>query len=381
MISEEDILTTAFGNALRAFRQASNDPDRLNRRLTQERLGELIGSEMDDRGFTGAAVSDWERGESNINANDRSVLLALIKVLHKCGGLKTLTEGNRFLELGNYRSLNDNEVQKIFLEEIPDGLSQPAFEKTPKSTVLFLVENFFAVTEEEFKALVAKAKEEGPEPAWPRVLAALMRRATDRFSITRTAIFWVWVGVLAWWLIAPSLRLPFADSNQMILAMGKYMVGSLIVPLAIGLLVNTKNNEYWKQQSGVSPLLLRLYTYQGAGIGFNLGYFFIYPFALVGYYLNFDFSVWVEIAAVVAGLVLGNMGARVAPHNLWRAYGRLKFSDGAIFFVVTFLGPMWGFFFLEFYSILLAPATGIVVILLAVTILVIRTTRKPKNQT
>lgn len=332
-------------------------------------------------GFTGAAVAYWESGESKISAEDRNVLLALIKVLHTCGGLKTLTEANHFLELGNYRTLDDNEARKIFPEGMPDGASQSFAEKPSKSSILFLIENFFTISEDELKTLIVKAKEEGPDPSWPRVLAALMRKASDRFSITRITIFWVWVGLVAWWLIAPSLRLPFADQIEMSLAMEKYVIGSLVIPLAIGLLVSTRDNEYWKQQSGVNHLLLRLYTYQGAGIGFNLGYFFVYPFTLVGYYLNFDTSVWVPIAAVVAGLVLGNMSARVVPHNLWRAYGRLKLSDGAIFFVVAFLGPAWGFFFLEFYSILLAPVTGILVILLAITILVIRTTRQAKNQT
>jgi transcriptional regulator with XRE-family HTH domain len=370
-----------FGEALRAFRQASNDPDRLNRRLSQERLGELIGAEMEDFGFSGAAISDWERGESKISAENRNVLLALIKVLHKCGGLKTLMETNHFLALGNYRNLDDDETRKIFIEPVNNSAAEQMVpeKQNSRSNIPFLIENFFAISEDELKTLIAKAKQEGPEPSWPRVLAALMRKITDRFSITRIAILWVWVGVLAWWLIAPSLRLPFVSQGEMLPAMKKYVIGSLIVPLVIGLLVNTKDNEYWKQQPRVNPLLLRLYTYQGAGIGFNLGYFFLYPFALVGYYLNFDSSVWVEIAAVMAGLVLGNMGARVVPHNLWRAYGRLTFSDGAIFFVVAFMGPAWGFFFLEFYSILLAPFTGIFVILLAISILVIITTRQAKS--
>lgn len=361
-------MATAFGDALRAFRQSSNDPHRLDRRLSQQRLGRLIGEELEDGGFTGAAVAYWESGESKISAEDRKVLLALIKVLHKCGGLKVVNEANRFLESGNYRNLNDDEAREIFPE------------KPTKPTILLLIENFFDVSEEELRTLIAKAREEGPDPWWPRLLAGLMRNVADRFSITRAAILWVWAGLIAWWLIAPSLRLPFADESEMLLAMGKYVVGSLIVPLAIGLLVNTKNNEYWNQQSGVNPLLLRLYTYQGAGIGFNLGYFFAYPFALVGYYLNLDSSVLVEIAAVGAGLVLGNMGARVVPHNLWRAYGRLKFSDGAIFFVVALMAPAWGFFFLEFYSILLAPVTGISVFLLAITIIVMGTTRKSKHE-
>lgn len=369
-----------FGATLRAFRQASNDPNRLNRRLSQERLGRLIGEEMEDLGFSGAAVAYWESGESKISAQDRNVLLSLIKVLHKCGGLKTLTEANHFLESGNYRNLDDGEAQSIFLTEMPAGLDRLENERIPKSSALFLIENLFAVSEEELKTLILKAKEDGPEPSWPHVLAALMRKVIDRFSITRTSILWVWIGVAAWWLIAPSLRLPFENQGGMLLAVEKYMIGSLVIPLGIGLLINTRDNEYWKQQSGVNPLLLRLYTYQGAGIGFNLGYFFVYPFALIGYFLNVDTAVWLEIGAVLAGLIMGNMGARVVPHNLLRAYGRLRLSDGAIFFLVALMGPVWGFFLLEFYSVLLAPVTGVLVILLAITIIVGLKTRQPENQ-
>jgi hypothetical protein len=61
------------------------------------------------------------------------------------------------------------------------------------------------------------------------------------------------------------------------------------------------------------------------------------------------------------------MAARVVPHNLWLAYGRLDLADGWIFFVVALLGPLWGIFFLEYYSVLLTPALGSIVILLALT--------------
>jgi len=148
------------------------------------------------------------------------------------------------------------------------------------------------------------------------------------------------------------------------------MAGTLAVPLLIGLLVNTKDNEYWKQNSSANSKLIRVYTYQGAAIGFNVAYFFVLPFVLVRYYLQLGSSIWLEIAAVTLGLILGNMAARVVPHNLWRAYKRLTLADGGIFFVVALLGPMWGLFFLEYYSILLAPASGIIAILLALTAVV-----------
>ena len=96
-------------------------------------------------------------------------------------------------------------------------------------------------------------------------------------------------------------------------------------------------------------------------------------------YLHIEPSILIGIIAATAGLILGNMGARVVPHNLWRAYGRLTWADGAIFFVVALMGPLWAFFFLEFYPVLLNPVTGIIVILLAVTVLVFIATRKSKT--
>ena len=69
---------TTFGDALRKFRQASNDPERLNRRLSQERLGEMIGREFNNWGYTGAAISEWELGKSRISGDDRAILLALV---------------------------------------------------------------------------------------------------------------------------------------------------------------------------------------------------------------------------------------------------------------------------------------------------------------
>lgn len=365
---------TTFGESLRSFRQASNDPDRLNKRLTQERLGELIGHELGDFGFTGAAISDWERGESIINAQDRNVLIALIQVLHKCDGLQTLVEANQFLETGNYRALDANEAQKIFGEISNETKSE---ETTTKSPILFLIGDFFAVSEDELQTIISETKD-GPPPAWPHVLAAFMRRATDHFSVSVTTIIWVWVWLGAIWLVGPSLRWPFADRDLALFAIEKYVFGTLAIPLIIGSLTNTKNNEYWKQQA-VSPLLLRLYTYQGAGIGFNLGYFFILPFTLARYYLHLESTVWLEIAAATLGLILGNMAARVVPHNLWRAYGQLSLKDGGIFFIVALIGPLWGFFILEYYSILLTPILGTLVILSAMTLTVITTTRQSKN--
>jgi hypothetical protein len=348
-------LMSTFGDLLRSFRQASNDPARLNKRLSQERLGQLIGDVMGDMGFTGAAVSDWERGESKINAADRTVLVAIVQVLHQCGGLKTLADANRLLESGNYRILDTNEELKIFNTQT---------KKTSKSLIALLLSGLFALPEEEVAELLTK-ESQGPAPSWPRILAVFMRKASDQFSLSINTILWMGVWLLAKWLIGPSLRLPFESQHDAFIALCLYAGGSLIVPLMIGMLVNTKDNEYWRQQTGINPVLLRLYTYQGSGIGFNVGYFLVFPLSLAGYYLGFGISIWIEILAATVSVILGNMAARVVPHNLWRAYGRLTLKDGWIFFAVALMGPFWAFFLMEYYTTILDRVLGAIIILLA----------------
>ncbi len=368
-----------FGNLLRNYRESCRDPRLSTRWLSQEKLGELLGDVLGTRGYSGAAVSDWERGKSKIHADDRLVLVGLVKVLHRRGGIQTLLEANQLLDAGNYRALNINEAQQIFTET-PDGLNVEqtiSKQKVSKSFIPFLLADLFFMSGAELQELLAKA-EEGPSPSWPRVLAAFMRKASGHISLT--TVIWVWVWLIAWWLVTPSLRSPFDNQDTASIAIGMYVGGSLIIPLLIGLLVNTKDNDYWKQQTAASSFLVRLYTYQGAGIGFNLGYFFIFPISLARFYLHLGSAVWVEMAAATLGMILGNMAARVVPYNLWIAYGRLKLSDGAIFFVVALLGLLWGLFFLEYYSIFQNPFLGTIVILLAITIAVMITWRQPNKK-
>ena len=79
---------STFGELLRFHRRQSRDPDR-GGMLTQARFGELIGLELGDAGYAGAAVSYWEQDKTKINEDDRLVLVSLISVLHQCGGLSS----------------------------------------------------------------------------------------------------------------------------------------------------------------------------------------------------------------------------------------------------------------------------------------------------
>lgn len=106
-----------FGTLLRYYRRQSHDPER-GGALTQERLAELLGSELGVITYSGAAVSDWERGASQIDKDQRLVLVCLLKILCACGGLLTLEQANGLLWAGNYRPLDEDERQQVF----PPGL-------------------------------------------------------------------------------------------------------------------------------------------------------------------------------------------------------------------------------------------------------------------
>ena len=363
---------TTFAETLRTFRELTRDPERHMRRLSQARLGVLMGHKMGDGGVRGATVSHWERGETKISAEDRKVLVALIKVLYQYGGVKTPQDADHLLEAGNYRALNREEAREIFGEMPAQTIAEAPVpdQESSRSFTSLLPEKFFSLWDAELRKLMADA-EKGPPPSWPRVLASLMRKISERIFLSPKTVLWIVVWWIGWWSIAPSLRWPFENRVAALQAVGMYVAGTLVVPLLIGMLVDTKHNEYWESQGLAHSRLLRLYTYQGAGIGFNVGYFFVLPLVLVRHYFDLGSSNWPALIAVTLGVILANMSARVVPHNLWLAYHRLHLGDGAIFFVVTFIGPLWGLFFLEYYSVLLKPFWGGMVILAALLLFIL----------
>ena len=364
-----------FGELLRVYRQRCKYHNDGRTTLSQGRLGELLGLELGTRGLSAAAVSDWERGASKIHADDRRVLVGLLKVLHEAGGLASLAEANELLEAGNYRALNSAERDQIF----PAG--EIDLPPTPDPSHQSLLDQLLIGSNEELRASVVRAQD-GPPPAWPRILAALWRNRTDHWpaSVAARTILWVWIWLLTWLLIAPSLRLSFANDEQASLDIRLFIAASVVIPLLIGLLTNTKDDPFWKKHGLGNARATRLYVYQGAGIGFNMGYFLILGISLLRYHLHIASYPWLEMTAAVLPLVIGNMAARLVPYNLWLAYGRLNVVDGWIFFSVALLGPFWGFFFMQYYPILLTPALGAFMILTAVTMIILIEAWRTRNK-
>jgi MFS family permease len=106
----------SFGQQLRTYRRQCTDPQR-GGLLTQERFGELMGVVLGDAGYSGAAVSDWERDKSKIHADDRAVLVALLTVLRQNGGISKQEAGDDLLAAGNYRRLDLDEALTVFPDE------------------------------------------------------------------------------------------------------------------------------------------------------------------------------------------------------------------------------------------------------------------------
>lgn len=110
-----------FGNLLRYHRLQCKDPGNSERALSQEKLGKLLG------GYSGAAVSDWERGVTKIHVDQWTVLLKILKVFQQCGGMTNPSEANTLLHAGGYRPLNPEEADSIF----PQGGTRLSMELWP----------------------------------------------------------------------------------------------------------------------------------------------------------------------------------------------------------------------------------------------------------
>lgn len=98
-----------FGDLIKQYRLNSVDPDK-NGPLTQIKLGELIGDYLDIQGPTGGTISNWENGKTRLSHDDRDLLMALIVTFRQHSSLYTIAEANRFLTLGGYFPLNEDET-------------------------------------------------------------------------------------------------------------------------------------------------------------------------------------------------------------------------------------------------------------------------------
>jgi hypothetical protein len=113
--------STTFAAALRVARRNTTNPES-GGHLTQDRLADLIGQRLGMIGQpTGATIGNWERNISRPSQRDRDILVSLIAILVKYGGLRSPADANRLLTLGGYAPLTAEEEAICFGEASPPG--------------------------------------------------------------------------------------------------------------------------------------------------------------------------------------------------------------------------------------------------------------------
>ncbi|MBX3055852.1 MAG: tetratricopeptide repeat protein [Anaerolineae bacterium] len=141
-----------FGQLLKTYRLQCRELLQNRHLLTQEYLAERLSYESGVAGYSGSTISNWERGLNQIRRDDRHVLVGLVKVLYEAGGIKTLQEANGLLLAGNYRPLDDDEVDQVNPHwkqanlnrpdrtDFPSSVEQEAALPSPTYTELFGIE-------------------------------------------------------------------------------------------------------------------------------------------------------------------------------------------------------------------------------------------------
>jgi len=169
---------STFGELLRFHRKQCHDPE-LGGQLSQVRFGELLGVELGGYAYSGAAVSYWEGDKSKISKDDRLVLVNLIKLLHRCGGLSTKEEANDLLHSGNYRNLDSEESRIIFPEAISGSLveEQSSPPLIPESSL-----NVDPTSQADASGRVMKTKA-FPEDSQERSKQLILLNKVDRFWV------------------------------------------------------------------------------------------------------------------------------------------------------------------------------------------------------
>lgn len=117
---------SAFGQLLQEHRLRSRDPID-NGRLTQERLGELLGEVAGLPAYTYVDVSRWEKGGKKgrvIPHKERGLLLGLVQVLHQCGGITSKKEANNLLQAGGYSDLDPGEAASVNRSWLTETIAQ-----------------------------------------------------------------------------------------------------------------------------------------------------------------------------------------------------------------------------------------------------------------
>ncbi len=310
---------TTFGTLLRSFRNKCNDP-LTGRRLTQERLGALIGEAVGTH-YSAQAVSDWERNRSQINKDHRQVLIALIQILRDLGGIRSIDEAERLLAAGNYRGLDREELYQTF-----------GVEKTEKAAEIR--KRYWHL---QFDTLYN----------WKNNLT---------LASGIKLIVWLMCWATTYLGIRPILDFSIREQANLVTPAVIWSLTLWVLPFVVAWCAPPKLKAPEGCPASTAPYWLRTV---GASLGFCLGAMSVLALALISY--NLYLYPWPEPISFLISLwpvMLGGEGGNLIYWRQSKQNGWKILRKDIVFFLVLLIPPLLGAGFYLLHQIILTRVFG-----------------------
>ncbi len=198
-------------------------------------------------------------------------------------------------------------------------------------------------------------------------------------------LFAVLLWIVAWFLVAPMLRMPLPDDSERLTACVKYAAAGILLPLLIAAVASTDYQEKFDLSSSRQKLLLFRLKLTGALVGYMIFNLLLVTLSLGVYYLTratLPQPVWILLLPLP--LVFSYIGARRIPADRYIMFQnnlRAHEADKLFLIVFLFFSPFIAFFFYSFYWFLSDTLTGITILLLLLDISIWeQRQRQPQNQ-
>jgi transcriptional regulator with XRE-family HTH domain len=371
-----------FGNLLSYYRGKSVDPQR-GKPLTQERLAELL-EQVSGMQYTAATISNWERGASQISANDRDILVGVVQVFYECRSLYSLDEANRLLAAGHYRHLNETEMGQVFGGSEPEGparngrepatMGEDAAAVTPAQVLTASLKQLLAHPAASLHAALQANQNPTVYPTWSNVVETVLTRVFRGWTAATVlwSVAWITLWLATWAATFPLLRWSGENQHQLRLAAMSYTLGALLLPLFIGLLLYQQRDRAFWQEQAVGRFALPFFTCLGAIAGFHLAYGLLFAGRLAGYHLDVAaVPLHLELLAAVAPVLLAFTAAQQLPFHCLRAFGAVQFTTGdqAIFALLFLFAPLWAGALVLVYELLFLPHVTVPLVLATISLM------------
>ena len=324
---------TTFGNQLKYFRLRTSDP-KTGRAITQERLAELLEEELDLPGYNNKLISRWERNKQHIDVSERTLLLGLIMILTKYGGIQTPGEADTWLESGGYRPITFQECCQIagFTDQVTTQFCSDYQGEAP----LFL--DLEGLRTELTRIVLGEEDDVLAKISWSGRGLALFRRLVN-WSGARVILTILLLATISTILILPYWQQLVGPLTERLFPLALFLSGSLVVPFLITMTTDPdqlpgeppyRSEEFWR---------LFFLKWTGAVVGFGT---FLGMFILAGF-IFFPLG-WTAILPGACfffslfGVIFGRMMARQAPANRVVMFGRpLRLHSADRLFFTVFL--------------------------------------------